>query len=353
MRLGFDLSILRHPFAGTGRYAIELHRAMAAHSGPDVIVDAFGWPRGPRASRWRVANLASDLGWLTLGADGVALRHGLDAWYSPANSLPFVLPRPTIVTIHDTSFLGDMHDRGYSRYARFVYGAAGRRADAVIAPSETTRRRLVEDLGIRPERVSVAYPGMDHLPSVTAADRDPRSPARYALTVSQTEPHKNLPRLVEAWGLRIPSDLHLLIVGPPGRGEADLSAAIATSPVRERIHRLGRVDDTVLARLYCDATCFIFPSLMEGFGLPPLEAMRFRIPTAVADAGSLPEVTAGAALTFDAYDPVAIATATERLADDEVLRETLACRGAEVAGRYRWADTAASVWRIVRGVTHA
>jgi glycosyltransferase involved in cell wall biosynthesis len=350
MRLAFDLSVLRHPPAGTARYAIELHRAMVEQDDGDEIVAANGWPRRPRAPRWRLANLASDLGWLTIGADAVALRRRVDAWYSPSNSLPLALPRPTVVTIHDTTFLSGMHDRWYARYARLVYGAAGRSADAVIAPSEASRLRLIADLGVHPERVTVAYPGVEHLLSVVPADRDPRLPSRYALTVCQTEPHKNLPALVAAWATRVPAGLDLVIAGPRGRGEAELAAAIGASPSRDRILRVGRVDDAALARLYRDATCFIFPSLAEGFGLPPLEAMGFGIPTAVADSGSLPEVTGGAALTFDPRDPSVVADVVERLAEDTDLRSDLGRRGLAVAGRYRWNDTARKVWRLVREV---
>jgi glycosyltransferase involved in cell wall biosynthesis len=349
MRVAFDQSILRHPRAGTARYALELRRAMAAQTGDDELVDAPGWPRRSRASGWRLVNLASDVGWLTLGADVFAARHGIEVWYGPANSLPLALPRPMVVTIHDTNFLRrDIHERAYVAWARRVYGAAARRATTVLAPSRATRDQLVADLGADPARITVANPGLDHLTGVRPTDADPATPQRYALVAGQTEPHKNIGALVDAWAGNVPADLHLLIVGPPGRAEADLAAAIAVCPARERIHRLGQVDDARLARLYRDATCFVFPSLAEGFGLPPLEAMAFGIPTAVAAAGSLPEVTDGAALVFDPHDARSIADAVTRVADDAEVRTDLATRGPLVAGRYRWANTATLVWDAIR-----
>jgi len=104
MRLAYDLSILRHPPAGTARYATELLRAMRIIAGSDEIDETMGWPRGPRGgSVRRIWNLGSDLGGLTVGAVAVAARRRSDAWFSPANVLPLALPRPKIVSILDTN----------------------------------------------------------------------------------------------------------------------------------------------------------------------------------------------------------------------------------------------------------
>lgn len=351
MRLAYDLSILRYPPAGTARYATELLGAMRAMRPGDVIVEARGWPRRSQGGRrWRPVNLASDLGWLGLGANAAALAGQVDAWFSPANVLPLALPRPMVVTIHDANVLeGAGYDRAYAAYARVVHARSGRRAAAVIADSGFTRERLIEAYGLDPERVVVAYPGIDHLPPAVAK-APPIPGARYVLFVGQTEPHKNLVRLVAAWS-EVPSDADLVIAGPRGRGEADLKAAIATSPVAARIQRVGPVSDDALVRLYVGASGFIFPSLTEGFGMPPLEAMRHGIPTAVADATCLPEVTAGAALTFDPLDPTAIADAVRRIMDDGTLRERLIADGPRIAGRYRWADTARTVWDAIARAT--
>jgi glycosyltransferase involved in cell wall biosynthesis len=350
MRVMYDLSILRHPHAGTARYAVELLRAMRKTAGFDVLVETAGWPRGPRGSRqWRLANAMVDIGWLSAGALGPAARHRIDAWYSPSNVLPFALPRPRIVTIHDTNFLAsDTYDRRYAAYARLAFGASGRRATTVITVSHHASNRLTTELGIPSSRIVVAYPGIDHGTSIAPneAGHSPRRP--YALFVGQTEPHKNLVRLVAAWAVGVPSELGLVVVGPPGRDETRVREAIERSPARARITRLGAVDEGTLASLYRGATCFVFPSLAEGFGLPPLEAMRHGVPTAVADAASLPEVTAGAALTFDPLDPSAIADSVRRLVEDTELRTSLVARGREVAGRYRWDATARIVWQAIR-----
>ena len=123
MRLGYDLSITRHPYGGTQRFAMELLRAMSHPAAGWEIVTLAGWlrlPRGPRLRRTRrLVNLASDLAWLGPGASWMAARHRLDAWYAPANVVPLALPRPIVVSIHDLNVLvrPDDYDLGYRRFA--------------------------------------------------------------------------------------------------------------------------------------------------------------------------------------------------------------------------------------------
>jgi glycosyltransferase involved in cell wall biosynthesis len=124
---------------------------------------------------------------------------------------------------------------------------------------------------------------------------------------------------------------------------------VARDPtLRELVHFLGAVDEPRLARLYQDATCFLFPSKAEGFGFPPLEAMARGIPTAVAGSGSLPEVTDGGALVFDQDDPDAVANVCSRLTNDAAERERLAAAGRLIAGRYLWRETAQTAWMAIR-----
>jgi glycosyltransferase involved in cell wall biosynthesis len=328
---------------------------MRLTAGLDEIDVTMGWPRRPRGgSVRRIWNFGSDIGWLTIGAAAVATRRYSDAWFSPANVLPLALPRPKIVSILDANVVGvrDEYDATYAAYAKWMFRSAGKRADAVLTLSHDSRQRLIDVLGVPPDRIVVAYPGLDHVLRVEPGPRITGVPATYALFVGQTEPHKNVERLIAAWMLDIPRNLSLVIAGPPGRDEPRLTKVIADSSARARIHRLGRVSEESLARLYVDATCFVFPSLAEGFGLPPLEAMARGIPTAVADAGALPEVAADGAIRFDPLKPEAIAEAVTRLVEDAALRTLLTVAGPKVAGRYRWANSAETAWRVVRSVVN-
>lgn len=356
MRLAIDMTVIRQaPFAGTARYAREVFGAMSAASLPgSQLVPVSGWPRWRAPARLRpiqrVANLGLDAGWLAGGAMAVAARHRIDAWFGPANVLPPALPRPTIVTIHDLNFLTvpGTYDRGYTRYAARTFRISARRASRVVTGSKASRNDVVARFDIDPAKVCVIYPGADHLTAVEATTRDLGLPSRYALFVGQTEPHKNVAVLLDAWRAGVPDDLDLVICGPAGRDDARLRDLASAPNLRSRVHFLGMLDDADLARVYEDARLFVFPSLGEGFGFPPLEAMARGVPTAVSNAGPLPEVTNGGAEVFDPRDIDALAALVTRLATDSDLRTGLRARGRSVAGTYTWAATAAALWEEAR-----
>ncbi len=353
MRLGFDLSILRHPYGGTARYAEELLLAMErASASADRVKTYRGWPRIARGHRWwRFANLAADLTWMGLVIPGLVLRDRLSVWYSPSNIIPPFISRPAVVTIHDVNFLlqPDAYERGYVRYATAMVGRSARRARRVITVSEFSRQQLVRAFGIPVEKVSVVYPGLDHALAAKALPEPvPGLPARYALYVGQTEPHKNVRLLLDAWQTAPPAGLSLVIAGPPGRDNAEILERAARPPLAGRVVLLGKVTAGQLETVYEGAACFLLPSRAEGFGFPALEAMARGIPVAVANAGSLPEVTAGAALTFDPDDASELAARVVELATNPDRRAALVAQGREVAARYRWSLAAEAVWAIIR-----
>jgi glycosyltransferase involved in cell wall biosynthesis len=353
-RVGVDLSIFRHPPSGTSRYATEILAALpAALGGGWEVVGFGGFPR----VRWRNAlrrpvNLAGDLTWWTLGSRVRAAAGRIDAWYSPSNILPLGLPRPMVVTVHDANLFEPRggYDRGYVMVAAPLFRRSAFAARSVLTDSEFARSAIADRLGIELGKVHVAYPGIDHASAAAPLDPDPALPRRYALFVGRTEPHKNVRLLVEAWGRGVPPDLHLVVAGAAGGDDELIRRAIAGSPSADRIHLPGAVSEGRLAQLYRDAACFLFPSRMEGFGLPPLEAMRHGVPTAVAKATCLPEVTAGAALLFDPDDPDSVVTAIGELLSPAT-GERLRFDGPAVAGRYRWARTAEIVARAIREAT--
>lgn len=232
--------------------------------------------------------------------------------------------RPVVVTLHDLQHrdLPDFFGRGRRAFRRLAYDRAARRAEAVIVPSAFVRARALELLGLDPARVHVVPSGLDHGRFRPGDER--REP--FLLYPARPWPHKNHVRLLEAFAAvrRERPDLRLVLTG---------AGLERLGRLPEGVERRDAVAAGELASLYRRASCLVFPSLYEGFGLPPLEAMACGCPVAAADAGSLPEVCGDAAALFDPREPEAIAAgvlaALER-ADD--LRE----RGLARAAGFTW-----------------
>jgi glycosyltransferase involved in cell wall biosynthesis len=222
-----------------------------------------------------------------------------------------------------------------------------RRVDHIIAISEATKRDAVALLGIPPERISVVYPALDparaYLPTpeqVAAARRDLGLRTPYFLAVASSEPHKNLARVIEAFA-RFSAPSHragyqLYLVGTwMGREARRLSRLIERLGLREIVRRLPWVPAEHMAALYHGATALVFPSLLEGFGLPVAEAMACGTAVITSNRSSLPEVAGDAALAVDPEDVGAIAAALAIIADDPARRAELIARGRERIRQFR------------------
>ena len=237
--------------------------------------------------------------------------------------LPTVERPPAVTTMHDLQH--ETHPRFFSRaelaYRRFVYGRTARASRLLVAPSEYVRGTLAERLGVEPERVRAIHHGIDH-------ERFSPGPARkrepFLLYPANRWPHKNHERLFEALALlrRGRPELRLVLTGSGHEGKA----------APEGVEVRGRVPPEELVELYRTAAALVFPSLYEGFGTPPLEAMACGCPVACSDVCSLPEVVGDAAVLFDPGSAEAIAAGVERaLADD-----ALPARGLERAALFTW-----------------
>ena len=282
---------------------------------------------------------------------GVAARDvpsGLDVVHYPV-TVP--IPRtsgPTVVTIHDLQHhdLPRFFSRAERAYRRWAYDGAARGATLVVAMSEHTRSRLVELLGIAPERVEVVHHGIDARRFAPAGDGDGRLlgqlelPDRFVVYPGNLWPHKNHERLVEALAASADRDLSLVLTGQTWRRLDGLLELARRRGVAERVRHLGYVEAETLAALYRAAIAMVFPSLYEGFGAPPLEAMACGCPVASSRRGSLAEVCGDAALELDPESVESIAGALDRVASDEELRQRLREAGLERAARFRWSEAA-------------
>ncbi len=293
-------------------------------------------------------------------------RRPFDVLHSPFGYLPPRPPAPSVVTLHDLRMLRfpSSFSSVRGRFLCWRLPRSLRRAAAVIAISDATRREMLALVpGVRAERVSVAYPGLDRrwfAPVTEAAMRDVRArlglAGRFVLAVSTREPHKNLPRLLEAVARarEIPGlgDLRLVLVGATfATGTSDdLASSIARLNLRDATQSLGIVSDDDLPAVYAAASVLCFPSLYEGFGYPPLEAMAVGTPVVTSNVSCLPEVVGEAAELVNPFDVESIAAGLQHVLTSELRRGELVASGRERAARYSWERHARQVVQAYREV---
>jgi glycosyltransferase involved in cell wall biosynthesis len=247
-------------------------------------------------------------------------------------------------------------------YLRLMTRLSVRRATKVIAISESTRRDVIELLGVPAERVARIYcgadPGFRPLPAseVEAFRREKGLPERFVLFLGTIEPRKNVVTLVDAFADVIagePSstgDLQLVLAGGRGWLAEPVYARVEELGLGDRVHFPGYVPEGEKALWYNAATCFCYPSLYEGFGLPPLEAMACGVPVVTSNVSSLPEVVGEAALTVDPMDSVSLGEALQRVLADPGLRAELSARGQARAQHFAWPEAARQTADVYRWV---
>jgi glycosyltransferase involved in cell wall biosynthesis len=276
---------------------------------------------------------------------------GVDVYHCPNYILPVALGCAAVVTFHDLAYLDPRLHRTRSHiYLTLLTAVAIRKAACVVAVSQHTRRALERRYPRVAGRVQVISEGIDPcLKSPTpeelrAFQRRQGLDRPYILFVGTSEPRKNLPRLIRAFERLAQENQSLrhdlVLVGPRGWRTGPTDAGIERSSVRDRIRRLGYVPNDDLWCWYAGADAFVYPSLEEGFGLPPLEAMALGVPTITSNTSALPEVVGQAAITVEPADEEALASAMELVLTDRDVAGRLRVAGPSRAARFSWADAA-------------
>jgi glycosyltransferase involved in cell wall biosynthesis len=271
-----------------------------------------------------------------------------DLFHSPYVVLPLLARIKSVLTVHD--LILERHSEYRPRsYLQGFYGPVTRlgtmRADLVLTVSESTSRDIQAYYHINPARIRVIGNAVD---TTFQRERDPARlavvreryglPKRFILTVGAGRPHKNVETLVEAFARLDPALAPALVIG----GEHDprfpdnVSARIHAHGIASRIIRPGKIQEADLPTVYSLADVFVFPSLIEGFGLPPLEAMACGTPVLASTTSAVSEAVGDAALAFDPLDPEQLTTALSRVLSDAALRTTLSQRGVERIRAFTW-----------------
>ena len=270
------------------------------------------------------------------------IRTRPSVYFSPGFNPPLFSLSPFVFTVHDLIHLDVPEESGLGKrlyYAVFVRPAA-RRAHRVLTVSAYSRNRIAVWAGIPQEQVVVVGAGVDARFSPDGPAHAPGSP--YVLCVANRKPHRNIPRLLEAFALLSDSDLHLVLSGDP---DPDTVHHALRLGIYHRLAFAGLIPEAELPAYYRGAALVVVPSLYEGFGLPALEGLACGAPVVCSDTTSLPEVVGDAAVLVDPYDVGSIAAGMRRaLKEGPLLRE----RGLARAQLFSWDKTAALIQKVLQ-----
>jgi glycosyltransferase involved in cell wall biosynthesis len=365
LRLGYDATPLLGTRTGVGIMATRVLEHLAARDDVTVRAYATTWrgrdalpatvPRGVDASRRPMPARPLHWAWRTIGAPRIEWFTGALDVVHGAN---FVVPparAARVVTVHDLTAVH--HPEMCTPHTR-TYPAALRRALRtgawVHTVSDFVRDEILATFDADPDRVVTVANGVDEVPDADpAVGRRMAGGARYVVALGTIEPRKNFPGLVRAFDdlAGEQPDLRLVIAGPDGWDTERFTAAAAAARHRDRIVRLGATDDAGRAALLRGATALAYPSVYEGFGLPPLEAMSVGLPVLATAAGAVQEVVGDAALLVPVGDHDALVAGLRRITTDEPLRADLSARGPQHAARYDWSRTAEGLVALYRRAT--
>ncbi len=365
MRLGVDgRELVCGMRTGIGRYLLEVLRE-ATHQGWECLV------YGDRTIEWNGAAPGVLLRRLqrshTQWWDQVTLPRGLardrvSVFLSPYYKGPLQAPCPVALTIHDLFFIGypGSHRPCYDRVMTGLATLYASRAAAIITDSGYSKRTIVSRLQVEPNKVHV-------IPVALGAEFKPTIPdeatlGRYGITVpyllyiGNFKPHKNLPRLLQAYAA-LPSALRgryrLVLAGGDGSRRPELEALARSLGLGDRVHFPGLIDDRDLPLVYSACSLFVLPSLEEGFGLPALEAMACGAPVAAANRAAIPEVVGAAGLLFDPEDVSSMVRAMTAILTDAGLSDDLRRRGLERVSEFSRERTAGRVLMLLYDLAQA
>ena len=366
MRIGIDAHLASYELRGMGKYVLQLVSGLVMADDRDEYViygDSQMFPQltGCGNIRFRdPGGLAYPL-WEQLVLPIWVRQDGLELLHCLANTAPFALPRhiKIVITIHDVMYLlptsvlatsNVFRQRLGNFYRRLVVPRMARRADRIITDSEFSKQEIAEYLGILPDRIHVIYLGIDPR-MASLADAITSSPEKiggesldspFILALGAGDPRKNTLAVIRAYGSRwrdFPNQEKLVIVGLRDWRSSAAYRLVRQLGLSKRVLFAGYVSEELLAWLYTTSRCFLYPTLYEGFGFPPLEAMACGVPVITSDCTSVSEIAGDAAIFVDPGSEESIGNGLMRLLSDEPLRRQLIQQGRMQVKKFDWQAT--------------
>ena len=357
-------------FPGIGRYVSQL----AAHLVPLLAADerllllhnpqaAIGWPLPPAQN---------NVGYLSTAASPFSLRQqwelprllrqaGAAVYHSTYALMPYRPGVPTLLTLYD--LIPEQFPQMVSPQARLFFKVANRLAlrasNHFLAISEATRRDYLAQYRLNPAQITAVPLAVDKqfMPqpetAVSALCQKWNLPQNYVLYLGSNKPHKNLQRLIIAWAIvtqQLPNAPQLVIAGAWDARYETVKTAVSQHNLSQKVRFLGSIPDVDLPALYSGATLFVFPSLVEGFGLPVLEAMACGTAVACSNVSSLPEVGGEAVAYFDPANSQQMAAILTELLQNEEKQGVMAKRGLVQSAKFSWEDTAVATLKQYRNL---
>lgn len=368
MRIALDGMPLASPLTGVGHYTLELAKALALAAPGDTFTLVSPLPSQPIENQLPV-NLSQRIlqrsllnrRWWSVGLPLYLKRESFDLFHGTNYEIPLWSKLPSVVTIHDLSLLlhPEAHERHLVRRARWRLPLMARRASKIITPTNSVKSEVCERLEISPDRVVVTpeAPRMDFRRREDLEVREVLSRLGikddFLLFVGTLEPRKNLFRLLEAFErvLRETSlSPQLVIAGGQGWLMENLSSVIEEKKLQHHVRLTGYLKDEDLCALYSSCKAFIYPSLYEGFGLPPLEAMACGAPVITSGIPSIAETVGGAARLVEPHDGNELSASMLELLSDEDMRRHFSEAGVERAKTFTWEKTARQTLEVYREI---
>jgi len=373
LRLGLLGYGLDRPLTGIGRYSVEIARQLSLpESGVSLeVIKPFSGSVADLDESVRTCRIVGRRlpAYLLAGPvqiAAVARRDRLNVIHDPFGVSPFFLPRRAapfgrVLTLHDV--IPFVYPETHARLTNLLFRRSIPRSlrfvDRIITDSEWSRQDIVRFLQFPPERVNAIPIGV--APHFAPASKESYArvreryglPDRYILTVGSLNPRKNLETLFTAYHQLRQRGLscQLVVTGPTAWKSTGIFQRLRTLGLERDVLLTGFVADADLPALYSGASVFAFPSLYEGFGLPPLEAMACGTPVVTSNRSSLPEVVGDAGLLVDPLDADALASAIDRLLSDPDLSSGLIARGLARARRFTWERTIRAHYCVYREVS--